>query len=145
MNNPPSLRILIVDDEPLIRWCLAETFARSGHVVTEAGDAETALGAIQQKERFDAVLLDYRLPDSNDLGLLTSVRLLTPSSAVILMTAFGTPELSEYASTLGVFRVVPKPFDLQDLAKWVVEASAKSEQLASHYPFVDDPAWRKPQ
>ena len=57
--------MLIVDDEPLIRWSLAETLTDSGHSVIEAGDGEAAVRMLTDADRpFDVVLLDYRLPDS---------------------------------------------------------------------------------
>jgi DNA-binding NtrC family response regulator len=63
----------------------------------------------------DVVLLDYRLPDSNDLGLLEEVRRRLPGSTVVLMTAYGSPDLAEDARRLGVYSVVTKPFDLHGL------------------------------
>jgi DNA-binding NtrC family response regulator len=70
------------------------------------------------------VVLDYRLPDSNDLGLLTRIRQLSPLSAVLMMTAFGSPDVIEQALALGVARVVEKPFEMHDLESWVVQACA---------------------
>ena len=67
-KNSPRLRVLVVDDEPLIRWSLGETLEQSGHAVVEAGDAESAFRAVSAGGPFDVVLLDYRLPDSNDLN-----------------------------------------------------------------------------
>ena len=67
VKKSPRLRVLVVDDEPLIRWSLSETLEQSGHAVVEAGDAEGALRALSAGRPFDVVLLDYRLPDSNDL------------------------------------------------------------------------------
>ena len=60
-------------------------------------------------------MLDYRLPDSNDLTLLATVRRLSPESAVVLMTAFGTPEIAKAALDLGVYQVLHKPFEMHDL------------------------------
>jgi DNA-binding NtrC family response regulator len=124
-KKPPSLDVLIVDDEPLIRWSLSETLAEAGHKVTEVGDRESAIRALTERfEAPDVVLLDYRLPDSNDLGLLTVIRQLSPSTKVILMTAFGTPEVTSGALALGAFRVVGKPFDMHDLGSLVLQAHA---------------------
>jgi DNA-binding NtrC family response regulator len=122
MKNSPNLRVLVVDDEPLIRWSLAEVLAESGHSVTEAADGASAVRALTADEPFDVVLLDYRLPDSDDLNLLSTIRRQTPRSAVIMMTAHGTPEMTSGALALGAYRVVPKPFEVHDLVGLVSQA-----------------------
>jgi DNA-binding NtrC family response regulator len=122
--HAPSLHVLVVDDESLIRWSLMETLAEQGHRVEEAGDGETALALLGSAEPFDVVLLDHHLPDSDDLTLLGRIRRLAPHTTVIMMTAFGTPETIEDALHLGVYRVVSKPFDVQDTAHLVAEAHA---------------------
>jgi two-component system response regulator AtoC len=124
VNNSPTLRVLVVDDEPLIRWSLCETLEQSGHAVVEAGDAESALRALAAGQPFDVVLLDYRLPDSNDLNLLATIRRRAPASAVIMMTAFGTPEVLTGALQLGAYRVMSKPFEVHDVPALVLQAHA---------------------
>jgi len=113
-----------VDDEPLIRWSIAETLAECGHVVVEAADGLAAREAVCEAARdFDVVVLDYRLPDSQDLSLLACIRAHAPDARVILMTAFGTPEVVQGALDLGAYRVLAKPFEMQDLAHLVSEAA----------------------
>ena len=115
--------MLVVDDEPLIRWSVLETLEQSGHAVAEAGDRAGALRSVSSANQpFDVVLLDYRLPDSNDLALLAAIRQLAPTTAVIMMTAFGTPEVTAGALQLGAFRVVPKPFEIDEMAALVLQA-----------------------
>lgn len=117
------LCILVVDDEALIRWSIAETLGQEGHTVIEARDAASAIEALEDTdEDIDVVLLDYRLPDSNDLSLLANVRRIQPRSAVVMMTAYGTPEVTAGALALGAYRVVGKPFDMHALEALVVEA-----------------------
>jgi len=72
------------------------------------------------------VLLDYRLPDSDDLELLATIRRGAPKAQVILMTAFGTPEVVQGALDLGAYRVVGKPFEVHALADLVTEADNAS-------------------
>jgi DNA-binding NtrC family response regulator len=122
-ENCRALRVLVVEDELLIRWSIAETLTHSGHTVSEAADGTTAIMALKNDaERIDAVVLDYRLSDSNDLTLLATVRRLRPDSAVVLMTAFGTPEVVKGALDLGVYQVLHKPFEMHDLKSLVEEA-----------------------
>ena len=109
------LHILVVDDEPLIRWSISETLGAAGHQVTEAQDAASALQALADVSEPDLVLLDFRLPDSSDLGLLAQIRQIAPAATVIMMTAFGTPDLTAGALKLGASRVLNKPFNMHDL------------------------------
>ena len=70
----------------------------------------------------DVILLDYRLPDSDDLRLLETIRRVAPKSPVIMMTAYGTPAMQAGALNLGAYRVVSKPVELRDLAPLVQQA-----------------------
>jgi DNA-binding NtrC family response regulator len=113
------LRVLVVDDEPLIRWSIAETLGAAGHQVTEAQDAASALRALADAPDTDLVLLDFRLPDSNDLGLLAEIRRMAPATPVIMMTAFGTPDVTAGALKLGAVKVLNKPFNMHELERLV--------------------------
>lgn len=122
------LRVLVVDDELLIRWSLAETLSATGHTVIEAEDGRSALRAVTDLPP-DVVLLDFRLPDSSDLKLLASIRRLSPRSQVILMTAYGTPEIEQRALDLGARCVVGKPFEVHELAALVEQAHASRPRV----------------
>jgi DNA-binding NtrC family response regulator len=108
--------ILVVDDERLVRWSISETLRGGGYDVIEAGDADSALRALIEGAPPDAVLLDLRLPDCRDLHLLETIELILPGTPVVLMTAFGTPELVGEAHSLGAYAVLEKPFDVAMLA-----------------------------
>jgi DNA-binding NtrC family response regulator len=113
---PRTLNILVVDDERLVRWSLTEALVARGHTVISAGDGRSALDAIAGgMPRPDVVLLDYRLPEVDGLEVLPDLRALSPESRVVLMTAFGTPEVTMRARALGAVRVVDKPIDLDDV------------------------------
>ena len=117
------LRVLVVEDENLIRWAVAEMLTEAGHTVLQATDAASALHALEQtSDPFDVVLLDCHLPDSDDLSLLERIRQEAPSSAVVMMTAFGTAEMTAQAKSLGAYEVVAKPFDVAAIAELLVEA-----------------------
>ena len=109
-------RVLVVDDEPLIRWSITETLSALGLDVEQADDAASALRhIISGRDGFDVILLDLRLPDMRDLSLMGTVRQLQPEASVILMTAFGTDEVVERAIALGGQTVLHKPFALGTL------------------------------
>ena len=117
------LRILVVDDEPLMRWSLVETLSDAGDEVVAVTDAQSAVQvATAAAVRFDVALLDFRLPDSDDLNLLSRLRRLTPATRIILMTAYGTPEMSQEALDLGAYCVLNKPFEMNALSPLVTEA-----------------------
>ena len=127
MPSQRSLTVLVLDDEALLRRSIAELLRRSGHSVIEVTSAATARDAISNaKGPIDVVLLDYRLPDSNDLGLLEEVRGRLPQTGVVLMTAFGTPEVVQEALDRGVYRVLNKPFDMHDVEGLISQASRAS-------------------
>ena len=115
--------MLVADDKALIRWSLAETLGQSGCAVVEAEDRDSTLRSVLEAEvPFDVVLLDYRMPGSNDLKLLATIRQLTPANAVIMMTAFGSPEITAGAIELGVHCLVNKPFELREMTGLVLRA-----------------------
>jgi len=127
LNSSRPRRVLVVDDELLIRWALREALEAKGYEVTEAADASSARAALDAgAARPDAVVLDYRLPDSNDLGLLTAMRQTAPSMPVIVMTAHGTEEMIKRALDLGAYRVVSKPFEVLQMADLVTDALAQA-------------------
>jgi DNA-binding NtrC family response regulator len=109
------LRVLVVDDEPLIRWSIAETLGAAGHEVVEAADAASARRLLGETSDLDLVLLDLRLPDSRDLALLADIRRKAPNTPVIVMTAFGTPEITADALRMGALTVLNKPFNMHDI------------------------------
>jgi DNA-binding NtrC family response regulator len=117
-----AAKVLVVDDEPLIRWAVSEMLGDLGYQVVQAADGRGAISAMSESAPFEIVLLDLRLPDSNDLRLLTRLRSLAPASRIILMTAYGTQETAERAMDLGAFTVVGKPFELTELASLVTRA-----------------------
>ena len=128
MSKKSTPSVLVVDDEALIRWSLAEMLGERGYTVTEAGDARMALAAIEEAdEPYDVVLLDYRLPDSADLRLLEKVRRLAPTSQVIMITAHNSPELAQGAAALGAFRVISKPLEVESLALLISQARAAAQ------------------
>lgn len=116
-----AARILVVDDEWLVRWSVTEALRGRGYDVEEAADAASAMRAVD--DDCDLVLLDLHLPDATDLRVLRFIRRTSPSVPVILMTAFATREIAEEAAALGA-SVVSKPFDLDDLAGAVERALA---------------------
>ena len=132
MGNLPDgadsfpLHVLVVDDEPLIRWSVSETLSDLGYEVEQASDAAIALRIVTTAaRRFDVVLLDLQLPDMSDLSLLTTLRQLLPNATLILMTAFGTAEIFADARAFGAV-ILNKPFELDELKRLVSEPGTEA-------------------
>jgi DNA-binding NtrC family response regulator len=122
-NTVNPLRVLVVEDEPLIRWAVVETLTEGGHTVLEAGDAATAIQTMRAGSgSIDVVLLDLRLPDSDDLSLLARIRQQSPSTAVVMMTAHGTAQMALDAKAMGAYDVIGKPFDVGGIEDLLVTA-----------------------
>lgn len=131
MSASPHLHVLVVEDEMLIRWSIAETLTQKGHTVVEASNAEAAIRMLTKPPApIDVVLLDFRLPDSSDLRLLERIREMQPGSAVVMMTALGAQEITSDALERGAYRVVGKPFDMHKLESLVLEANRARPQPA---------------
>lgn len=117
--------VLIVDDEALIRWSLGETLTDHGYAVLEAGDGKGALAVLSNpSEPVAVIMLDYRLPDSNGLWLLAAIRKISPDSRVVMMTAYGTPDVAAEALRLGAVCVLNKPIEMNEVPEIVSRARA---------------------
>jgi two-component system, NtrC family, response regulator AtoC len=105
------LRVLVVDDEMLLRWSVAEALRSCGHTVIEASDAAAAL-RILAHATVDAVLIDYWSSERDNFRLLKIVGAVAPAAAVVLTTAFAIEGLEAQAWALGAVALVHKPFDV---------------------------------
>lgn len=111
MNN----RILLVEDEPIARFGIRDFLAGRGFIVEEAEDVAGARTAFQTC-RPDLVVLDYRLPDGDALGLLEELRALDPEIPVVLLTGHGSIDLAVKAMKEGAENFLTKPVELPALA-----------------------------
>jgi two-component system, NtrC family, response regulator AtoC len=112
--------ILVVDDEQLIRWSLAERLRADGHVVVEAATGQEALARVA--DGVDLVLLDYKLPDIDGVAVLRQVKEQDPDIVVILLTAYATIETAVEAMKIGAYHFANKPFNLDDISLTVAKA-----------------------
>ncbi len=113
-------RILVVDDEQLIRWSLVERLRAEGYDVVEAATGEAALELA--RDGVDLVLLDYKLPDMDGLTVLRRIKEIDSDALVILLTAFASVETAVEAMKQGAYHFANKPFDLDDVAFTVARA-----------------------
>ncbi|HLL03018.1 MAG TPA: response regulator [Myxococcaceae bacterium] len=114
-------QILIVDDESDIRRLLREMLAFEGHEVTEAASGLEALERLR-KVAFDLVVTDVRMPAMGGLELLRRVREASPSTEVIVATAYAELDTALECLRAGAFDLLRKPFNLQELFSCVSRA-----------------------
>ncbi|HEX3525634.1 MAG TPA: sigma-54 dependent transcriptional regulator [Thermoanaerobaculia bacterium] len=106
--------ILLVDDEAAIRFGVGDFLASKGFAVREAATATEALAAVEAA-RPDAMVIDYRLPDGDALGVIPRVREIDPRIFIVLLTAHGSIELAVEAVKAGAEQFLTKPVDLDTL------------------------------
>ncbi|GJM26748.1 MAG: acetoacetate metabolism regulatory protein AtoC [Phycisphaerae bacterium] len=107
-------RILIVEDESLIRWSLRQKFEERSCRVTEAENGAEAVEAIESN-MFDLIMLDYKLPDTTGLDILRRLKETDGDTVVIMMTAFSNVEHAVEAIKLGAYDYIAKPFQMDEL------------------------------
>ncbi|MEE9391619.1 MAG: sigma-54 dependent transcriptional regulator [Planctomycetota bacterium] len=106
--------ILVADDDDLSREFLAEAFRASGATVDEARTGEQA-ARLFDKSRHDLVFTDIRMPDGDGLGLLSRVKAISPSTPVILVTAFGSVETAVQTMRDGAEDFIMKPVSIEQI------------------------------
>lgn len=122
----PNATILVVDDEPLIRWALVNRLKQEGYRTLEAGTAGDAV--TQHRDGADLVLLDFALPDANGLAVLKQIKETDPDTLVIMLTANTEVETAVDAMRNGAFHYANKPFDLDEVML-VVEKALETTAL----------------
>ncbi len=118
--------VLVVDDEPLIRFALSERLTEEGYRVVEAETAAAALA--RSEDGVDLVLLDYKLPDGDGMSVLKRIKEHDPDTLVILLTAHISVELAVEAMKQGAYHCANKPFNLDEVAL-LVEKALETTQL----------------
>jgi DNA-binding NtrC family response regulator len=111
-------RILIIDDEPIVREVLRDVLAREAYALTFAADAEAGLLALDHQE-FDLVVLDLMLPGMGGLEALTEIRRRDPDQVIVMLTAFGSVETAVQAMRMGANDYLTKPFKNDDVLRSV--------------------------
>src|SRR5512144_173519 len=107
-------RILIADDHDSLRRGLAQSVAEAGHDVEEAPNGNAAIEKLHEGF-FDVVVSDLKMGGSTGLEVLKTAKTLHPSSAIILMTAFGSVSTAVEAMKSGAFDYVQKPFEVEEM------------------------------
>ena len=107
-------RILIADDHDALRRGLVRGLTEAGHEVDEASNGNAAIERLHESY-FDIVLSDLKMGGSDGLDVLRTTKALHPTTAVILMTAFGSVTTAVEAMKSGAFDYVQKPFEIEEM------------------------------
>jgi len=120
-------RILVVDDEHLIRWSLEQSLLKQGYDVATAASGEEAIKQVQE-ETPELVLLDIQLPGMDGLEVLQKVKEIDSEVIVVMVTALGVLETAVKAMRLGAHDYINKPFNLDELSI-IVKKALETRQL----------------
>ena len=107
-------RILVVDDEAIVRDVLEELLGKAGHEVDLVVSAEDALAALE-RQSYHAILLDFMLPGMGGFDALSRIKATRPEQIVIMITAFGSIEHAVQAMRLGAYDYLTKPFKNEEV------------------------------
>jgi len=115
-------RVLVIDDEPDVRWLIRVSLERAGHEVLVAEDGLRGV-AVAMKQRPEAIVLDLMMPVMDGYGVLAELAKdpRTTEVPVLVLSARAIPEEAERATQAGARRFLEKPFDPDDLANELAE------------------------
>jgi len=119
-------RILVIDDEESIRDSCRQALARKASRVEVAGDGLTGLG-ILEKEAFDLVILDLKMPGLSGMDVLDKIEQKYPEVVVVVITGYATVESAVEAMRRGAYDFIPKPFTPESLRATVGRALDRRE------------------
>lgn len=121
-------RILVCDDQEMMRDSLAANLAREGHEVVATGDGTVAVTRLEGAGRFDLLITDLKMPRMTGIELLTEAKRLRPDMPVVLMTAFASVQTAVEAMKLGAYDYIQKPFDGEEI-KHLVDRTLEHSRL----------------
>jgi len=122
-------RILVVDDEPDMRWLLTGVLQTEGFEVVTAEDGQAALDRVSM-DAFAAVILDLRMPRLDGIETLGKLRAIVPPVPVIMLTAYGDVPTAVQAMRLGAYDYLTKPFHNDEIVLTVRRALERQALLA---------------
>lgn len=118
-------RILVVDDEKLIRWNIIEKLNQLGFITEEAGTVAEAKQIIHKKI-IDLAIVDLRLPDGDGMNILKDITIKQPGVPILIITAYSSVSNAVEAMRNGAFDYISKPFEIEEL---VLRVERAIEQL----------------
>ena len=131
-----TANVLVVDDEGAIRYSVSKTLQRVGYNVSEAASGEEALDHMQ-KQHYDVVLTDIRMPGLTGVELLKRIKDTAPDAIVILMTGYASLGTAVEALRLGAHDYLIKPSSSQDIRQSVARGVERARNLKRRRALLD--------
>ena len=131
MSPDEAPRILVVDDEQVIREILADFLSMEGFIVRTAADGSDALVELS-RSRYDLVLSDLKMPKMGGLELLEAIQKHTPHVVTVIMTGFGTVETAIDAMKRGAYDYILKPFKVEEVVHTIRRGLEKQKLRAEN-------------
>jgi two-component system NtrC family response regulator len=130
LNDKKNIKILVVDDEAIMRNMLADVLIAEGYTVHPAASATAALEEIK-RGHFDLVITDMVMQNMDGIDLIKATKKIDPQTEFIIITAYVTPVTFDQSVNLGVISCLTKPIDLDQLRVLVQRIFHKLENVSS--------------
>lgn len=127
-------RILIIEDEKSLREVLRILLEEEGYEITAASNGLEGLDYIRN-DIFDLVITDIKMPKADGFEVLRNVKELSPSTIVIMITAFGTTEATIEAMKLGAYNYIHKPFKIEEI-RLIIEKAFEKKNLSTELSLL---------
>jgi DNA-binding NtrC family response regulator len=119
-------RVLVVDDEEIVRESLSGWLSKDGYTLDTAPDGPSALAKLKS-DRWSVMLVDLKTPGMDGLQVLEQAQTMQPETAVVIMTAYATVETAVEAMKTGAYDYLVKPFDPEELSLMMTKIVAQQQ------------------
>lgn len=110
----PKLRIMVLDDEPIVCKRLKPAFEKMGHFVETFTDSGQALARLDEAG-FDVIITDLKMEGADGIQVLNNAKAVSPQTQVIIITGFATTETARESYSKGAVEFIAKPFKIGDI------------------------------
>ncbi len=115
------IKILVVDDDKLIRWSLKEIFSQEGYVVDAVATAKDALKQAKNIT-YELIFSDLEISDESGIKMLRKARTFQPDAKIIILSALTKQQIEPKLGNLSIFSIIEKPFRSEQIKTIVIEA-----------------------
>ena len=130
--------LLLVEDDPNVAGTLTARLTSEGYVITHAANVRAAHAALQQ-QKFTCAVLDVGLPDGDGFDVATHLREVSPGTAMLFLTAYGTPEDRIRGLELGADDYMTKPFAFRELLLRIQNMQRRAGAIAERSAATRSP------